>query len=219
MSTNIRYLLYVLVVACVLGWYFTSGSADVVATSNPPTKKTPAAKTSGELDADLLKAPPFAKLKIPTRDIFMPALIDDSNTPKTDDGDNKLPAAVAGGDPNWTFTGIAEIDGVKFALLENGSNHESGFVKEGETWKKSKVVRITPDNIAMVGPDGIEETVLRYNPNTKEATAVPQPEAAPQGGPGFQPLQPNLRGLRGRINGGPQIMMGGGGMPVMVDGG
>ncbi len=149
----------------------------------------------------------------------MPALIDDSNAPKADDGDNKLPASVAEGDPNWTYTGIAEIDGKKYALLENGSNHQSGFVKEGETWKKSRVVQITPGSIALVGPDGIQETVLRYSPNPKSGPEAPQPEASPQGGPGFQPMRPNLGGLRGPVNGGPPMMMGGGMPMVEMEGG
>lgn len=101
----------------------------------------------------------------------------------------KLPAALAAGEGDWAYTGMVEVDGVRLALLENGTSHQGGYVREGETWKKSRIARITMPCIVVLGPDGTETTVFRYNANL-----VPKPKPPPD--PGFRPMDlgPALRG-------------------------
>ena len=107
----------------------------------------------------------------------------------------KVPAALAAGEGDWAYTGMVEIDGVKLALLENGTSHQGGYVREGETWKKSRIAGITMASVTFVGPDGTDTTVFRYNANQ-----VPKPKTPPD--PGFRPMDlgPALRGPIGLQN-------------------
>jgi hypothetical protein len=103
----------------------------------------------------------------------------------------KVPANLAQGDANWAYTGMVVVDGVKLALLENSSTHQGGYVKEGEIWKKSRIKQITTESIVVVGQDGSETTVIRFNAN-----ATPKPKPPPDAG--FRPMDlPNLKGVIG----------------------
>jgi hypothetical protein len=155
-----------------------------------------AARHSDYTDADYAAHfdPPKAKL----RDIFLPVVRGDMAADMEDssasDAD-KIPATVAGGDPNWVYTGMAIVDGARLALLENASTHQSGFVQEGDRWKNSKISKITSQSVTFVDADGDSEAVLRFDPDAAPASK-PLPDA------GFQPLSvgPNLNGPIGRIN-------------------
>jgi hypothetical protein len=133
----------------------------------------------------------FDKPKGLLRNVFKPLLAVERSAMTADELDEKmkLPASIAGGEADWAYTGMVEIDGVKLALLENGTTHQGGYVREGEVWKKSRIVRITMASLEIEGPDGTAETVFRYNPN-KTPKVKPPPE------PGFRPLDvnPALRG-------------------------
>lgn len=109
----------------------------------------------------------------------------------------KVPANLAQGEGNWTYTGMVEVNGERLALLENAALHQGGYVKEGETWKKSKIVSITSASIVMSGTDGVQETVYRFNPDQ-----VPKPKPPPDSG--FRPLDPSSA-LKGPIGSGLQI--------------
>lgn len=72
---------------------------------------------------------------------------------------NVVPLEFAGGEPNWALTGIAYVDGVPTALIENSSTGEGFFVKHGDQFKASTVVRITPNSVVLSGPGGIAKTL------------------------------------------------------------
>ena len=124
----------------------------------------------------------FEKPKGAIRNIFAPLIGDEKEAAKTDqDKLMKIPANLAAGEADWAYTGLAEVNGVKMALLENPSNHQGGYVKEGETWKKSRVEHITLESITIAGVDGSEQTVFRYNANLI-------PKLKPMPDAGFRPM-------------------------------
>jgi hypothetical protein len=105
--------------------------------------------------------------------------------PPADQDLTAIPAKVADGESNWVFTGMAEVDGVKFALLQNKSTQKSGLIKEGEYWRKSQLLSVSLDSLLFVGPDGNIQTVQRFDPN-----APPKVKTETEGG--FRPY--NLSG-------------------------
>ncbi len=161
-----------------------TASSKKVAKAGPQVDWTfPASETSVRFD------PP----KETVRNIFRPLLYVDKSAPKTEEDQlMKLPANMAGGESGWCYTGMVEVNDVKMALLENATSHQAGYVKEGEGWKKSRIVTITTQSIVVAGPDGSEQTVFRFNANE-----TPKPKQAPD--PGFRPLElgPALRGQIG----------------------
>ncbi len=124
------------------------------------------------------------------RNIFSPLIAGEPSIEGEPDEElMKLPADLADGESDWAYTGMVEVDGKRLALLENGAQHQGGYVREGDTWKKSRIVRISMANLVIAGPDGTERTIFRYNP-----TQTPKPPPLPD--PGFRPLDvnPALRG-------------------------
>lgn len=180
-------------VSAVALWY----TSDEPAKSPKPLPKKPQVGAASNQQSDYTDADYSAKFEKPPRalrNVFLPLI--KSHAPETGPADSakeaplKIPALLAEGDPNWAFTGIAEVDGQRLALLENSASHQSGFVKEGDPWKGAKIRKITPDSLTMEDADGNPQVVPRYDPNQPE-----KPKPTPSSG--FQPLQ--LGGLRGPI--------------------
>lgn len=101
---------------------------------------------------------------------------------------DQVPAELAGGDPNWVYTGTAEIDGKPTALLENRVTLESSFVNQGEKWQRATISQILPQGIILAGPSGKK---VKLTLNNGEATVSGAPERFASG---FQPVSPALRG-------------------------
>src|ERR1043166_2554487 len=60
----------------------------------------------------------FDKPEAKMRNIFAALVQVDKSTPNPDaEQIMKVPANLAQGDPNWAYTGMVEVDGVKLALL------------------------------------------------------------------------------------------------------
>ncbi|MCX7799758.1 MAG: hypothetical protein N2109_05380 [Fimbriimonadales bacterium] len=102
-----------------------------------------------------------------------------------------IPASLTGGDPNWVYTGMAEIDSVPMALLENRRTGEGVFLKHGEVWNGTRVVSIQPESLVLAGPDGLQRTVGAFT----EEPAGGLPGGTVAGG-SLPPvtLDPSLRG-------------------------
>ena len=96
----------------------------------------------------------------------------------------KVPSLLADGEADWAYTGMVEIDGVRLALLENATTHQGGYVRVGESWKKSRIVSVTMACLVVEGPDGKQTSVFRFNANKIE-----KPKPPPEGG--FKPLDPS----------------------------
>ncbi len=99
-----------------------------------------------------------------------------------------VPAELAGGDPNWVYTGTAEIDGKPTALLENRVTAESDFVNQGQKWKRCEISQILPQGLVLAGPSGRK---VKLALNNGEATIGSGPDRLASG---FRPLNPALSG-------------------------
>ena len=54
----------------------------------------------------------------------------------------------------WLLTGVTSVNGVRSALVENGSTGESIFLKPGTVWKGLRVASVESDAVVLVGPQG-----------------------------------------------------------------
>lgn len=134
--------------------------------------------------------PPDPTLHIPkpratTRDVFLPKVKVQRvvRLPSAQEDLVAIPAGLADGEGGWAYTGMAEVDGVRMALLENSGTRQSGYIREGEDWKKAHVVGITTACIVLSDEKGVAQTVYRFNPNDP-------PKIKPPPNPGFAPLNP-----------------------------
>ncbi len=192
--------------ALVLGFgYWNSLEPDKPAKTKSLDKVKATASADSEFTSDDFSAH-FDKPKQGARNIFVPLVKAESATlaalpgqPNPED-QMKIQSTLAGGEANWAYTGIAIVSGEKLALLENTSLKQSGFIKEGDTWKASKVMTITRDTITLKGKDGSVQTVMRYNPFLlpKAAASTDAPANPAGGNAGFQPVNPGA-GMRGPI--------------------
>jgi hypothetical protein len=132
----------------------------------------------------------FAPLNELAKNAFKPLVARSSGSSGlSGDLEGGIPASFADGDPNWIFTGTAEVDGVMHALLENKSTGEGVFLRKGERWKRTLISQIGTEAIVFRGPDGSDRTI-HIQGNEPEAFA-PMRVEVPQ----------NLRGaIGGRSN-------------------
>ena len=101
-----------------------------------------------------------------------------------------IPADFAGGEPNWSFTGMASIDGSAQALVENSTTKDGEFLKIGENWKTCVVTDITDDALTLTGPGG-SSYVVRIKADFNDQIPVEQ------GGTG--PMKVGANPLAGQI--------------------
>lgn len=203
----------ILVLACLV---YLNGDSDDPKKPAAAAVKPASTKDVSDYTADDFSAH-FDAPKAKLRSIFMPLVVPavdhpvvaTTAAPKDPDG---IPADLAGGDPNWIFTGYAVVSGVTMALLENQSTHHSELVKQGAAWKTSRLESVTTASILLVGKEGVSHVVLRHVAKAAPpATAgEPGPGGAPgpggmpgPGGPGgaqpFNPANGVARPIRGPI--------------------
>lgn len=211
-------------VGIVAAAFYNFSGDDKPAVKNPPPAIKTTPKTQGEdevTEADYHVRFDHPKAKL--RNVFLPGGGAENEIGIQPMDIDHIPAELAGGESNWTFTGLAQIDGSMMALLENSEKHQGGFVKQGEHWKGALVKKITPESIVLVDSDGTEQVIMRFNPNkpTKNAAAAPVaqvpgalPAVTPQAPPPGPP--PGMR-MRGRIGGG-VVISSDGGASVVVSG-
>lgn len=215
-----------LAVLAVAAWIWSSEeTVTPKKTKRAPTlKKNVVATEFLPADYDARFEHPKAKVK----NLFMPLVLPPQTITVGIEGNEaekkedllRIPGDLADGDGGWTYTGYASVDGVSMAVLENTAKKESGYVKEGQAWKKAKVRRITSESIVLTNEKGVDTVVLRYNPvieaqrkEKEKGSASANPAAPPPGGvPPFNPVP----GMRGPIGRNFPMMPGG---AVMVSGG
>jgi hypothetical protein len=142
----------------------------------------------------------FERVNLPVKNAFKPLVVRQSAGGALDslrlDG---LPAGFAGGDPNWRYTGTAEIDGVRVALIENHVSGDGVFLKVGETWNQTVLTSIETEAIVMVGPGG---AVRRIRLGEPEESRVASGNTVPnQGMAAVPPVR--VGGISGPISAGP----------------
>ena len=118
------------------------------------TKATPPSKPSSKNVSMYLPEDSTAKFSLvseKTNDVFKPLLVVKSGGSGAAAASqvNVVPLEYAGGEPNWSYTGSARIDGVLEALLENKTTGEDVFLKQGDMWKGISVEEITDDSLIL----------------------------------------------------------------------
>jgi hypothetical protein len=185
-------LLLLLIVAGAL--YSQDNSSDTKPPAAKPKSNSPMLASSEFDRLDYVEK--FDKPNVKPRNLFQPASQIETAPQTAPSADiDRIPADFAHGEASWIYTGLAEVDGVRMALIENSQTHQGGFVKEGETWKTCHVQGITTESVILVDSKGNRQVVMRFNPNkpAKEkptANAGLQPAVvtpAPSG-----PIGPNM---------------------------
>jgi hypothetical protein len=147
----------------------------------------------------------FPRYAARARDAFLPKVMSSKRSVATAPADGKS-AETASGLPAgvWMLTGITSVNGVRTALVENGSAGDSVFLKVGDIWNGMRVAAIEQNSLVMVSPAG-RKTRFGF-PAFDEAPAV---TTAPVPGipglasgpasvaPVILPPPPGFRGRRG----------------------
>jgi len=143
----------------IVGAYFYLQEDD---TPKRVTKKRVVASSTKKADEFLpidYKAK-YASYTEEAKDAFKPLVLRSSDAGRSVmDTPGDIPLALTGGEPNWRYTGVAEIDGVPNALLDNSGTGEGVFLKAGERWKKATVLTVTRDSVVLQGEDGVAKEI------------------------------------------------------------
>jgi len=119
-----------------------------------PKRRAPVAGTTTKSDflpEDFTAS--FPAVNEPLKNAFKPLVVRQGGMLSAPAMTNAIPAALAGGETGWEFTGIAEVDGRKQALIENMQTGVGEFLTAGQRWKTSNVLTITNDSVVLKGVD------------------------------------------------------------------
>ena len=186
-------IVWVGIVAAAAAAYVMLSPSDTPSVAST-TKKTKKVTTK----ADALYTPEdstakFAVVTTPVADVFnplvkKPILAKLPPVPADKNGANGgIDIHLTGGEANWYYTGLVELDGKREALLENTKTGETMYVSAGEGWKAARVRSVDISTVVMVGPDGTAVTIpiTQYgvapgaNPATATAVASTAPSTQP----------------------------------------
>ena len=193
MSPTIKWALIVGAVAVV----YTLVSGPDNSTTLTTAKKTKKASKDAGLYTEEDTRAKFASISAAPHDVFTPLVKKQVMLAIKPDVPGSIMGALTGGEGNWYYTGVVELDGTKQALLENTVSGESVYVSPGETWKAARIASVDISTIVMIGPDGTEVKVpiTQYGaaPGAVAATITPGTT------PGTQPLAVGGAPIRGQI--------------------
>jgi hypothetical protein len=156
-SRTVIYGLLTVVVAA--SFIFLSGGD---APAKAAGKKTSVKNSSKAKESLFTKEDYSAKFQPVTtiaRNVFQPLIARSDMGGGGAAGPTGVPSELTMGEQNWVYTGMAEVDSVPTALLENTSTQDGVFLKHGERWKQATVFQITPNELILVGPDGMHHSV------------------------------------------------------------
>jgi hypothetical protein len=102
-------------------------------------------------------------------------------------GEGGVPSMIAG--EGWVYTGMATVDNVPMALLENTRTQDGVFLKQGERWNGALVKSIKPEELMLVSREGVTFSIKLQSPEL----VVGGSNAA-----GTMPVRPQLRGSIGQ---------------------
>lgn len=159
-------------------------------------KKRSSIKKTGALFTEEDEKASFKPVNDQARNAFVPIVARHTGIGSGDGLANAIPSDMTGGEGNWVYTGTAETDGVRVALIENRSTGDAVFLKRGERWKSAYVVSISEYSVILRGPAGTRTLGLVDETLQRSGSAVAQ--AGPQG---FSPAQPNVpQNFRGPLS-------------------
>ncbi len=171
----------------------------------PPRKRalTPKTSTAKKSKDNFIEEDYKAKFEVisaPIKNSFVPEVAKASlKNAFTADVPNGIPAAFAGGETTWLYTGHAEIDGRRVALLENTATGATEFLRLNQKWRSLTVTDIGEESIT-VESRGTSKVISLPTTASYAGTGQlsPLPVVVPNGG----------RALRGPIAGGPAMDQG-----------
>lgn len=215
-----------LLVLVVAAYAFVQGGD---APSKGGFKGTSAKSSSKSKDIDLTKedySAKFAEPHVQVRNVFMPLVMraGGKGGPGGIGGPVNIPSELTLGEQNWAYTGMAEVNSIPQALVENTVTGDGVFLKQGERWKDATVFQITPDVLTLIAADGVryevkvlgsQDPVLGtpapgFQPLAVAPAAGLQGPIGAAGAAGDVQVQPTRRGRGGRGGGG----FGGGAQPA-----
>ncbi len=155
---NTRFLVYGgVVVIGVLGWVMTAPekSEGIEASNSRPTRglSSRASRTVDDQFTEEDANARFAKVNETLKNAFRPLVVPESGR-RGALNPNEIPASFADGKDVWIYTGTAIIDEAPLALVENPTDGSIDFLAAGSNWKRSSVVKITPTQLTLRGPNG-----------------------------------------------------------------
>ncbi len=83
---------------------------------------------------------------------------------------------------NFSYSGMAQLNGVANGLLENSQTGQGDFVQEGQSWHDHVVVKVSGDSIELRNANGDLLTLVAGAAATKNGPAAATP-AAPAANP------------------------------------
>lgn len=157
----------------IAGYVLTTPEEVVAVKSKKPVPKRSTNKALAAFTEEDFKAT-FQPYSGPAKNVFRPIIVRRTGTLGSADGAaNAIPLDFTGGSAGWVYTGSAEVDGIPTALLENRSTGDGVFLRSGERWKNSVVIRITPTSMGMRGPSGDKTFTLVDDAPRGGVTTIP----------------------------------------------
>lgn len=176
-----RPMLYgTLAIVAVVAWVMSSPE-DVAAPAKPKAANKSSSSAKTELFTKADREAAFVPVNAATPNAFKPIVARTTGPSAGLLEPNAIPADFAGGDPNWIYSGMATVDGVGFALVENTATSDGEFIKVNENWRRSRVLKLTPESLTLENERGVVRTVRI---KTKEDELPPLP------GGGLEPVNP-----------------------------
>lgn len=154
-------------------------------TGRKPTRRTAISNAAANLPEGFTEEDlnaKFEQVNDSPRDAFKPLVARRAAGSDVSLSPDAIPSVLTGGDPNWVYTGMAEVDGIPTALVENKATGEGVFLKQAENWKQATVGAIAPFSLTLVGRNGKSFTMRIIDPEVVEPSAS------------MAPVQPSLRG-------------------------
>jgi hypothetical protein len=206
---------YVFIAAAlgIFAYFFTQDDSVPIRKS----KKTVASQTKKAADEFLpidytAKFPAYSE---PAKDAFKPLIIRSSDAGKGVSAvpNGGIPINYTGGEPNWNYTGVAVINGIPNALLDNSGTGEGVFLKAGDHWKSSSVLTVTQDSVVLQDKEGVAkqirlaEIVNKDDENGNENGPLKPPLNGAIGGVSVNPIPGGAASTQGfgGANGGIEI--------------
>lgn len=135
-------------------------------------RKSAKSRAGKGAEADARALVCFPRYRAAGKDAFAPGVIAQKA------GSMEAPVLM-GESGMWALTGISTTNGVTSALLENGSTHETAFVRTGDKWNGLTVAAIEPTEVVFRDKQGGDHRVTFAIPTDEVPVKVAGTTANP----------------------------------------
>lgn len=177
-------ILYTLLIGGGAALYFLTTPDDPPTKHTKKTAKSAAMAQNGITEADL-KAH-FARFTVASRDAFAPKVIPKKSSALL--GNPNAKNGMQGPTGTWALTGINVINGVRTAVMENGSTHDILSLKPGDSWNGLRVASVGEDSIEVINAQNQKSRITFVDPKA-DAVGAPVVRADANGANGPAPLR------------------------------